>query len=881
MLGRQSPRRCHGHAHPPRHGAAVRTAGRLRHHPAGTGRGADGGLPGGGCRQRRRRPRRGLRGRGARCGSGPRGSARPVQNPFARSRHRGRGVILHRFIGRGRDRLIGRGRPPPFVLRRRGGHCRSGGGGRRRGGLRSLQQPGAGPEPGRPGAAGRVQHELPAGAGLRAAGLAGGHRLRGRWQQRGQPGDPPGNRRAGLRPGPGRGRRAPFRAPRPAPEPARRAQPGPGAREVPAAGRRRTGAHAVARPGGRAPGGGFVRHRQGGFLALRGAPQGPSAGQLRLLFPLRLQPLGGGGAAGDQCAGGGQGRPGAGVPLRRRSQPGQPLRPRELGRHQRQGPALPGAPPPAGARLGVGGREELGHRLVLQRRSGQRVGGVAAIALPRLLRRAREHPVLAAGAFALAAAAQFWASQILVSGELPDALTAGEGEELVLAGLGDDPRLLSLEERGGLDVRFDRARPSPATAALLQQLGVPLPAGEGPVAWIGGAGSDLPSLLEVAPGEGGTPRVLRLRPLPSLAGGVARLELEADGPLAVRLASALVPGQPASPRRLRLGDAELTMDGALPLQFQVPAGVPLRLALTPETEKGISLTGGSLREGREGEPGLAMAGLGLRRGEGGYQGYACGARPAAWLWRGAHSLGRGQCAGGTPLRLTAVELKPDTVAAKLAGSGWLWADGQPASPSVLARLGANPALAVLLVAADAALAAWLVLALLNLRRQGRYRIFISYRRTDSAGHAGRLKDCLKDCLGERSAFLDDDITAGTPFGPLIVARIQAAEVVLAVISQHWLGATDKKTGRRRLDDPDDWVRRELETALELGKRLVPVLVGGAKMPGEADLPDSLKSLAGLDAALIEDAHFERDAEALAEALDRSAGAPAGGHLKAS
>src|SRR5574337_798052 len=497
--------------------------------------------------------------------------------------------------------------------------------------------------------------------------------------------------------------------------------------------------------------------------------------------------------------------------------------------------------------------------------------GVAAIALPRLLRRAREHPVLATVAFALAAAAQFWAGQILVSGELPDALIAGEGEELVLAGLGDDPRLLSLEERGGLDVRFDRARPSPATAALLQQLGVALPAGEGPVAWIGGADGDLPSLLEVAPGGGGAARVLRLRPLPSLAGGVARLELEADGPLAVGLASAVVPGQPAAHRRLRLGDAELTVDGALPLQVQVPAGAPLRLALTPAApEEGVSLAAGSLREGREGESGLTVAGVGLRRGEGAYQGYACGARPGAWLWRGAHSLGRGQCAGGTPLRLTAVELKPDTVAAKLAGSGWLWADGQPASPSVLARLGANPALGVRLV-----------VALLNLRRQGRYRIFISYRRTDSAGHAGRLKDCLKDCLGERSAFLDDDITAGTPFGPLIVARIQAAEVVLAVISQHWLGATDEKTGRRRLDDPDDWVRRELETALELGKRLVPVLVGGARMPAEADLPPSLKPLAGLDAALIEDAHFERDAEALAEALDRSEGAPAGGHLKAS
>lgn len=488
-----------------------------------------------------------------------------------------------------------------------------------------------------------------------------------------------------------------------------------------------------------------------------------------------------------------------------------------------------------------------------------------ATALPRLARRAKEHPLLALAAFVAGAAAQFWASQILVAGELPELLAARAGEEMVLAGLGEDPRLLSLEERGHLDVRFDSARLAPATAALLQQLGIAVPAAEGPLAWIGGAGEDAPSLLEVVPGVDGSPRRLTLRPLPSLAAGVARLELEADAPMAVSLASALVPGQAAAPRRLLLGETEVRMDGALPLQVEVPAGKPLRLALA-EPEAG--LTPGSLREDRAGESGLALAAVGLRRGEAPYASFACAAKPGAWLWRGAGTLRGGDCGGAPAIRLAALQLKPDELAARLSGSGWLWAEGRAVSPHLLARLTANPALAAALLVADALLAAWLALALLNLRRRGRYRVFVSYRRGE--GYAGRLTRCLEEALGRDAVFLDlDDIAPGTPFGPRIVERIQAAEAVLAVISQRWLTVTDA-AGKPRLDDPKDWVRRELETALAQGKRLIPVLVGGARMPSESELPASLATLAGLNASVIEEAHFERDVEALAEALERPA-----------
>ena len=503
-----------------------------------------------------------------------------------------------------------------------------------------------------------------------------------------------------------------------------------------------------------------------------------------------------------------------------------------------------------------------------------------ATALPRHLRQAREHPVLALAAFLLAFGAQYWASLVLISDSLPKPPSAGPGEELSLAGLQATPRLVVLDGRGNLDVYIDRAALTPDSVDSLKEArGVTPPAGEGEVVWKTVAGS-APSALELRAVKGGAaPAQLSLSiPDDSEIQGVVKLDLTADAPLQLSVYTALVPDQPVH-QRLAVGESKFDLE-AMSLSFVVPAGVAVRLVQTlEEGEDETRLVLGGLGEGPGAPAGLAVGGIGQRRGGAtAWTSYACAAPPGAWLWGGVRALARGECAAATDsLRALTVALKPGEAALDLAGSGWRWADGQAASPSVMGRIRANPALASLLLAADGALALWVMLALLNLRRQGRYRIFISYRRTDAAGHAGRLKRCLKDCLGEKSTFLDDDIPPGTPFGPLIVARIRAAEVVLAVISQHWLAAADEKTGMRRLDDPDDWVRRELETALELGKRLVPVLVGGARMPAEADLPASLKPLAGLDAELIEDAHFERDVEALAEALDR----PGAGRLAVS
>lgn len=492
---------------------------------------------------------------------------------------------------------------------------------------------------------------------------------------------------------------------------------------------------------------------------------------------------------------------------------------------------------------------------------------------PLLLRRASAHPVLALVAVALAVAGQYWATQVVASVELAEPVLAEAGEEALLAGLGADPRLLSLEARGSLDVRADRARLAPDTAALLGGVGIEPGAEPVPVAWLSASGEAVPSLLEIRREDTGPgPASLRLRPLPSPGAEVARLELEGDGPLAVTLGA----GQLGASKRLVVGERSLALDGALPVRLALPADAALRFTLAlAEPGAAVDLTAGTLREGEEGPPGLALARLALGAAGQPPRVAACAAPPRAWLWRGLRSLVRGACPAGAPaLRLAKVELAPAHLALGLAGHAWLWQDGRPAGRTLSAWALGNPALLVLVVTADGVLAAWLALALLSLRRRGRYRVFVSYRRGDSAGHAGRLRDCLEEALGRDAVFLDvNDIPPGTPFGQVIVDRIKAAESMVVVISRYWLEARDE-AGGRRLEDPQDWVRREVETALELGKRLIPVLVGGAPMPAVADLPPSLRALPELHAVVLEDAHFQRDAEALAEALEARGGAVA-------
>ncbi len=136
-------------------------------------------------------------------------------------------------------------------------------------------------------------------------------------------------------------------------------------------------------------------------------------------------------------------------------------------------------------------------------------------------------------------------------------------------------------------------------------------------------------------------------------------------------------------------------------------------------------------------------------------------------------------------------------------------------------------------------------------------IFISYRRNDSPGFAGRLAEALDTAFGADKVFRDiDDIRPGDDFVKAIHNRLQAVDVVLAVIGPDWLGAS--KDGRRRLDDPDDFVRIEIQLALAAGKPVWPVLIGGAVMPLHNELPEPLRALARRQAVVLNDASWKED-----------------------
>ena len=153
-------------------------------------------------------------------------------------------------------------------------------------------------------------------------------------------------------------------------------------------------------------------------------------------------------------------------------------------------------------------------------------------------------------------------------------------------------------------------------------------------------------------------------------------------------------------------------------------------------------------------------------------------------------------------------------------------------------------------------------------RPGRLRIFLNYRREDSSGHAGRLYDDLAERFGVGEVFMDiDKIEPGLPFDDVIEHALDRCDVVLALIGRQWLTIADAG-GRRRLEDPDDFCRLELEEALARGARLIPLRVQGAEMPGSAELPESLRGLARRQGMELSDTRWRHDVESLINVLER-------------
>lgn len=131
-------------------------------------------------------------------------------------------------------------------------------------------------------------------------------------------------------------------------------------------------------------------------------------------------------------------------------------------------------------------------------------------------------------------------------------------------------------------------------------------------------------------------------------------------------------------------------------------------------------------------------------------------------------------------------------------------------------------------------------------------VFISYRRDDSRDVCRVLAGALMARLGRRNVFLDvDSIAGGELFPRRLEEALRASVVVLVVIGPRWLTAADDH-GLRRLDNPADFVRREIELALDSGATVLPLLVHGAAQPAAHDLPPSLQPLAALTPLALHD-----------------------------
>jgi hypothetical protein len=150
-------------------------------------------------------------------------------------------------------------------------------------------------------------------------------------------------------------------------------------------------------------------------------------------------------------------------------------------------------------------------------------------------------------------------------------------------------------------------------------------------------------------------------------------------------------------------------------------------------------------------------------------------------------------------------------------------------------------------------------------------IFINYRRNTSSAAAGRLADRLMEHFDPNQVFMDvDAIEPGVDFVKALNDQVAQASAFIAVITPGWADVRNT-AGKRRLDDPHDYVRVEIEAALKRDIRVLPVLIDGAQMVTPDDLPDSLKPLARRQAFEIAHHRFGADVDRLVLALQRILG----------
>jgi hypothetical protein len=152
-------------------------------------------------------------------------------------------------------------------------------------------------------------------------------------------------------------------------------------------------------------------------------------------------------------------------------------------------------------------------------------------------------------------------------------------------------------------------------------------------------------------------------------------------------------------------------------------------------------------------------------------------------------------------------------------------------------------------------------------------IFINYRRSDTSGHAGRLEQQLSQRFPGR-IFMDiHNIEAGRDFTEVIAEEVGKCGVLIVMIGNQWVDITDPETGKRRLDDPTDFVAAEIAGALQRNIRIIPVLVEGAKMPRQEELPAALAGLVRRNAIELSDTRWDYDVDQLIKVLEKICGSP--------
>jgi hypothetical protein len=149
------------------------------------------------------------------------------------------------------------------------------------------------------------------------------------------------------------------------------------------------------------------------------------------------------------------------------------------------------------------------------------------------------------------------------------------------------------------------------------------------------------------------------------------------------------------------------------------------------------------------------------------------------------------------------------------------------------------------------------------------RIFISYRRAEAAYPTAWLYERLATHFGREDIVRDiDSIEPGDDFGEVIGRAVASCDVMLVVIGPRWISITDDD-GRRRLDDSEDFVRREIEAALHREIRVIPILIDGASVPRSEQLPPSLVKLSSRQAVVLSPDRFQSDFDRLLPVLDRT------------